>query len=68
MIGREEAGLLREQLSPARAQVSIRATSIYLRWRGAMYSLRGDRQAAAALRAERAAYVAGLRGRLGEAA
>jgi N-acetylglucosaminyl-diphospho-decaprenol L-rhamnosyltransferase len=68
MIGREEARLLREQLSPAGAQLSIRATSVYLRWRGAMYSLRGDRQAAAALRAERAAYVAGLRGRLGEAA
>jgi len=67
MIGREEARLLREQLSPAGAQLSIRATSLYLRWRASVYALRGDRQAAAAVRAERAAYLAGLRSRLGEA-
>jgi GT2 family glycosyltransferase len=67
MIGREEARLLREQLSPAGAQLSIRATSLYLRWRAAAYALTGDPQAAAAVRAERAAYLAGLRGRLGEA-
>jgi GT2 family glycosyltransferase len=66
LIGREEARLLREQLSPAGAQLSIRATSLYLRWRAVAYSLRGDRQAAAALHAERAAYLAGLRGPLGE--
>jgi GT2 family glycosyltransferase len=67
MIGAEEARLLREQLSPAGAQLSIRATSLYLRWRAVVYALSGDRQAAAAVRAERAAYLAGLRGRLGEA-
>ena len=67
MIGREEARLLREQLSPAGAQLSIRATSLYLGWRAAAYALTGDRQAAAAVRAERAAYLAGLPGRLGEA-
>jgi GT2 family glycosyltransferase len=67
MIGTEEARLLREQLSPLGAQLSIRATSLYLAWRGAVYALAGDRAAAAGLRAERAAYLAGLRGRLGGA-
>ena len=64
MIGNEEARLLREQLSPLGAAVSIRATSLYLAWRGVAYRLVGDRDAAAGVRAERAAYLAGLRGRL----
>jgi N-acetylglucosaminyl-diphospho-decaprenol L-rhamnosyltransferase len=65
LIGREEARLLHEQLSPLRAQLSIRATSAYLAWRGAVYALTGDREAAAGVRAERAAYLAGLRDWLG---
>ena len=64
MIGREESRLIREQLRPLLARLS---TSLYLTWRGAAYALTGDRQAAAAVRAERAAYLAGLRGRVGEA-
>jgi GT2 family glycosyltransferase len=57
MIGREESKLLREQLSPVGAAVSIGATSAYLTWRRAVYLARGDRAAAAALRAERAGYL-----------
>jgi N-acetylglucosaminyl-diphospho-decaprenol L-rhamnosyltransferase len=67
MIGREESRLIREQLRPLPARLSIGATSLYLTWRGAVFALRGDAQAAAAVRAERRAYVAGLRGRAGEA-
>jgi N-acetylglucosaminyl-diphospho-decaprenol L-rhamnosyltransferase len=58
MIGREESRLLREQLSPSAARLSIAATSVYLRWRGTAYRLRGDREIAAALRAEREGYTA----------
>jgi GT2 family glycosyltransferase len=68
MIGREESRLIREQLPPLPARLSIGATSLYLTWRGAVFALRGDPQAAAAVRAERSAYLAGLRGRVGEAA
>jgi GT2 family glycosyltransferase len=67
MIGREESQLIREQLPPLPARLSIGATSLYLTWRGAVFVLRGDAQAAAAVRAERTAYLAGLRGRVGEA-
>jgi GT2 family glycosyltransferase len=67
MIGREESRLIREQLRPLPARLSIGATSLYLTWRGAAYALQGDPQAAAAVRAERTAYLAGLRGRVGEA-
>ena len=67
MIGREESRLIREQLPPLPARLSIGATSLYLTWRGAVFALRGDAQAAAAVRAERTAYLAGLRGRVGEA-
>jgi GT2 family glycosyltransferase len=67
MIGREESRLIREQLPPLPARLSIGATSLYLTWRGAAFALGGDLEAAAAVRAERRAYLAGLRGRVGEA-
>ena len=61
MIGGEEARLLREQLSPLRARVAVDAIALYLTWRAAAYTVRGDRAAADALRAERAAYRDGFR-------
>jgi len=61
MIGREEAKLVVEQLSPVSAVVVVAATCAYLTWRGALLRLRGDEAGAAVLRAERAAYIAGLR-------
>lgn len=61
LIGREEAKLIRDQLSPFRAAVSIGATSAYLTWRQLAYLARGDRAAAGTLGAERAGYLSGLR-------
>jgi GT2 family glycosyltransferase len=59
LIGAEESKLIREQLSPFGAALSIGATSTYLAWRRAAYLARGDREAAGAMRAERAAYRSG---------
>jgi GT2 family glycosyltransferase len=67
LIGREEAKLLREQLSPVGASISIGATTAYLTWRRALFLLRGDTPAAAAMKAERSAYFTGLRARRGAA-
>jgi GT2 family glycosyltransferase len=61
LIGNEESKLIREQLSSAGAAISIGATAGYLTWRRALFLARGDRPAAAALRAERSAYLSGLR-------
>lgn len=67
MIGREEARLLFDELSRPAAAVSVAAVCAYLTWRRAYYLARGDRTAAAAVRAERGAYLAGLRSKLGGA-
>jgi N-acetylglucosaminyl-diphospho-decaprenol L-rhamnosyltransferase len=68
MIGREESKLLFEQLSRPGAAVAIGATSVYHTWRAAVFALRGDRTAAAATRAARAAYIEGLRAGVSRAA
>ena len=68
MIGREESKLLFEQLSPAGAGVAIAATSLYHTWRAAVFSIQGDRTAAAATRAARSAYMKGLRAGVSRAA
>ena len=67
MIGREEAKLLFDELSRPAAAVSVAAVCAYLTWRRAYFLARGDRAAAAAIRAERGAYLAGLRAKLGGA-
>lgn len=68
MIGREESKLLFEQLSRPAAAVAIGATSVYHTWRAAAFALQGDRTAAAATRAARAAYIEGLRAGVSRAA
>jgi N-acetylglucosaminyl-diphospho-decaprenol L-rhamnosyltransferase len=61
LIGREEARLLREQLSPLGAWFSIAAVCLYLTWRGAAFLMFGDRERAAATKAARSGYLTGLR-------
>ena len=68
MIGREESKLLFEQLSRPSAAVVIAATSVYHTWRAVAFAIQGDRTAAAATRAARAAYLEGLRAGVSRAA
>ena len=68
MIGREESRLLFEQLSRPGAAVAVAATSLYHTWRAVAFTMQGDRTAAAATRAARAAYIEGLRAGVSRAA
>jgi GT2 family glycosyltransferase len=65
LIGREEARLLRDELSAPAAWFSVGAVCLYLTWRRAAFLAAGDRGAAKATKAARSAYFAGLRARIG---
>jgi N-acetylglucosaminyl-diphospho-decaprenol L-rhamnosyltransferase len=65
LIGREEAKLLRDELSSPAAWFSVGAVCLYLTWRRLAFLAAGDPRAAEATKAARSAYLAGLRASTG---